>query len=45
MYQELEMYKTYKEEKQIKHSHEKFNNEDILNQKVLNRQERNDNIH
>ena len=24
MYQELEMYKTYKKEKQIKHNHEKF---------------------
>ena len=24
MYQELEMYKTYKKEKQMKHNHEKF---------------------
>ncbi len=24
MYQELEMYKTYKKEKQIQHNHEKF---------------------
>ena len=24
MYQEIEMYKTYKKEKQIKHNHEKF---------------------
>ena len=24
MYQELEMYKTYKKENQIKHNHEKF---------------------
>ena len=24
MYQELEMYKTYKKEKQVKHSHEKL---------------------
>ena len=26
MYQELEMYKTYKKEKQIKHNHEVFAN-------------------